>query len=444
MSAGIAVRLRGFLDGFWFVPSVIALALAGLALTLIEIDRVVADESLSFAFDGDADAARGILQTVAGSLITVAGLAFSLTVVVLVLVSGQFTPRAVPAFLADRVNQVTAGGFIGISAYCLLVLRTIRGGGDEFVPGISVTVAVALAVTALGLLLVFIHHLGTSIQASSIVNRIGRETLRRVEELPAEDVVATGPDPASTPGYVTAAATGFVRHIALVELADDLDAACGRVRLVVTPGDFVTDDDVLAEIWPATSAVGAEAPVRAAITVGIERDLAQDVLYGIRQLAEIALKALSPGINDPTTAVSAIDYERAVLERLARHPLPTEVRAVAGTCEVVAPLRSFADYVEGAFVEVGRYATANARVVVVLLEALASVAAAVSRAGHPERLGVLADTGATIAAQALEDARTDRDADLIRAALREVRERSAGTAATGPPGARRSSARGSS
>ena len=419
MLSAVAARWRALANGFWFLPGLVALGFAVAALVLVRVDRTLGGDRLGFTFDGDAGAARGVLETVAGSLITVAGLAFSLTVVVLVLVSGQFTPRSVPAFLADRVNQATAGTFIGVFTYCLLVLRTVRdeeeSGGGGFVPQLSVTVAVALAVVAIALLLYFIHHLGVSIQASSIVNRIGTNTLARVEELPDEPVAGPAEPPAPG-GRVFPRQAGYVRHVALRDLGERLDGRCEHVRLRVTVGDFVSERDPLAEVWPAEAAAEVEATVRRGIALGLERDLHQDVLYGIRQLAEVAMKGLSPGVNDPSTAESAIGYLRAVLERLAERPLPAEARRGV----VVAPLRTFDELAEGAFVQVGRYAAADPTVVVTLLDALARVGDAARTASRGERQAVLGRIAEDVAGPALEDARTERDRERIRAALARV------------------------
>ncbi len=419
MLTALAVRFRALANGFWLLPGLVALAFALLALALVRVDRSLGDD-LGFAFDGDASAARGVLETVAGSLITVTGLAFSLTIVVLVLVSGQFTPRSVPAFLADRVNQATAGIFIGVFAYCLLVLRTVRdadaNGIGGFVPKLSVTVAVALAVLAIGVLLYFIHHLGSSIQASSIVRRIGVDTLARVEKLP-EAPDADRLSPRSKPGTVRPTHPGYVRHVALRDIAENVED-CEHVRLAATVGDFVTENDILAEVWPPSAADDATRPIRRGVAIGQERDLHQDVLYGVRQLAEIAMKGLSPGVNDPSTAESAVGYLRAVLERLAQRPLPSEMRRG----NVVASLRTFDDYVEGAFEQVGRYATADPNVIVTLLEALAGIVEAARRAGWIERTALLRQVAERIAQPALEDARTERDRELIRSTLAQVRE----------------------
>ena len=417
MASTILARLRAVADGFWLLPGSLAVAFVVLAEGLVAIDRRLGEDTLGFTFDGDASAARGVLETVAGSIITVAGVTFSLTIVVLSLVSGQFTPRSVPAFLADRINQTTAGAFIGVFTYCLLVLRTVRdpedGGSEGFVPQLSVTVAVGLGVLAIALLLFFIHHLGVSIQASSIVTRVARQTLDRIRQLPEEG--AELPDePAGEPAVVRPAAPGFVRHVALDRL-DDLDE-CEHVRLRVAPGDFVTEADALAHVWPAGSAEDAASTIRGAISLGHERDLHQDPLYGIRQLAEIAMKALSPGVNDPSTAESAIGYLRAALEELAVRPLPPAVVRE----QVAAPLRGFDDYVEGAFTQVALYAAADATVAVTLLNALARIAARAQERGFGDRVEVLARAANRAAEQALERARTDEERGRIRDALARV------------------------
>lgn len=186
MAARLRARWLDLVDGFWFVPAAVALAYVFLALGLIAIDRSGGDGGVDAAFGGDAEAARGILSTIAGSLITVAGLTFSLTIVVLTLVSSQFSTRVVRNLLADRVNQIVAGSFTGLFAFCLIVLRTVRDPQPpepEFVPALSVSVSIVLALFSLALLLVFIHHMGTSIQAPQIAARVGRATLAAIEQL---------------------------------------------------------------------------------------------------------------------------------------------------------------------------------------------------------------------------------------------------------------------
>jgi uncharacterized membrane protein len=177
-------RWQALRSSFWLLPGLITAWMIVLAVVLIDIDRTSGPNGIDWAFSGDAEAARGILSTVAGSLITVAGLSFSITIVTLQLVAGQFTPRAIRGFLSDRVNQSVAGAFVGIFAYCLVVLRSVRAedtdGTNGFVPALAVSSAIALALAALGFLLLFIHHMGQLIQVSQIASRIAKETLAAV------------------------------------------------------------------------------------------------------------------------------------------------------------------------------------------------------------------------------------------------------------------------
>lgn len=188
------------------------------------------------------------------------------------------------------------------------------------------------------------------------------------------------------------------------------------MRLPARVGAFLTAEDVLAEVWPASATEQAAGRIRLRVALGPERDLQQDVLYGLRQLAEIAMKALSPGINDPSTAESAIGYLRAILERLAQRTLPAEV----WTGNVVASLHTFEDYVEGSFDQMARYASIDPNVVVTILDALERIGDAARRAGRPERTTFLRRVAERVAEPALEEARTHRDRELIRTALGAV------------------------
>jgi uncharacterized membrane protein len=397
---------------FWFVPSAVTAAYVLLAFALIEVDKV---SEIKLGFDGDASAARGILSTIAGSLITVAGLSFSLTIVTLQLVSQQFTPRALRGLLADRVNQVVAGSFVGIFAYCLLVLRVIRTGNEArdlpFVPGLAVSAAIVLALFSLFLLLVFIHHMGRSIQVSTIAARIAGELDEAIDRLypgpfgePADE--ATPPwETDGEPGRVTGEKSGFVQRLELGVLASGApEGTC--VRIPVAPGDFVTQATVLLEVWPSTETEAIEPCLAQAVVIADERDIVQDTRFGIRQLVDIALRAVSPGINDPTTALTCVGYLQGALERLAARDFPAQLRRGEGTL-VEARRPDFAEHVELAFVELGRYA--DARVAGSLLAALAAVAEAARRAGATERLEVIRKTAARVVEQAsLETSGSDR------------------------------------
>ncbi len=426
---------RRLVDGFWFVPGAVALAYALLSFVLVRIDRSVGPNGAGVGFGGDADAARGILSTIAGSLVTVAGLAFSLTIVVLTLVSSQFSPRALPRLLADRVNQVVAGSFVGIFAYCLLTLRTVRAEtdtADGFVPALAVSASIVLALLALGLLLLFIHHTGRSIQASQITARMGRETLQAIDRLyPAkhglaleesgDELVREWSDQGA-PGLVFPERPGYVHVVPVEELLGVLSRPGLRAHVSIRPGDFVTEATALMAVWPPEALdEGTVKPLRQAIPIESDRDLRHDAGYGIRQLADVALKALSPGINDPTTADTCIGYLRAVLERLAERAVPAEVCRFPDRQAVVVVRRvSFGEHVDCAYSEIGRNASDNARVVSAVLEALASIARCAGRAHAQERTHVLGEIARAVAGPALERAGTARDRASIQAGLDRV------------------------
>jgi uncharacterized membrane protein len=375
----VALRTRwhSLLYGFLFLPGVIALTLVGLAFLLVWIDRFGGAHGVA-GFGGDAPAARSILTTIATALITVAGLTFSITLVTLQLVSQQFTPRALKNFLADRVSQLTAGAFVGIFAFCLIVLRAVREGkpSPEFVPGLSMSVATGLGVATLGLLLAFIHHTSRSIQLSTIASRIAHASLAAAENLYPETLGEPSTERAAEllrswraerPPALTVKAPrpGYVESIALGQVLDLAGISHARLHIAVAPGDFVTPESRVVDIWPDGFELDRDV-ARRIVTIADERELTQDVLYGLRQLADIAIKALSPGVNDPTTAVTCIGHMHAVLERVAQHRIPAEVRRYDDR-DVVAIVRrhTFGDYL-APLAEVARHARDDARVAAVV------------------------------------------------------------------------------
>ena len=390
--AAFQARGRALLYGFLVLPSAVVLAFVALAFLLTSVDATGGNHGVA-GFGGDA--ARSILSTIATALITVAGLTFSIMIVSLQLVSQQFSPRAMRNFLGDHVTQLVAGSFVGIFAYCLLVLRTVRqgDGGPEFVPGLSVSVSIALGVLTLGLLLVFIHHMSQSIQLSSIAARITREASSALETLYPEPFGEERGNPPrellarwsarGAPERVHPPRPGFVQTVELDALVEARGLSDVRLHVAVAPGDFVTGETVLAELWPADEKMTDA--VRGVIAVGSEREVAQDVGYALGQLSYIAIRALSPGVNDPTTAVTCIGYLQDVLERLAERRFPAAVRRY-DDAGVVAVLRrsSFTEHLDK-LLEVGRHAREIDRVHRRVREALEQVAAAAARAGAVER-----------------------------------------------------------
>lgn len=293
----LRARWHNLFHGFWSLPTAVVIALAALALLFVRVDRVLATDGVGVLFSGDASAARGILSTIAGATATIAGVVFSITIVTLQLVSSQFTPRALRGFLKDRMNQLTAGAFVGTFVYCLLVLRTIRSSerdraDTEFVPALAVTTETLLGLASLLVLLAFVHHVASSIQASTIAERIGRETMEAIERLypepygqPEDDddakrIVASWNESESAL-IVRPDRPGYVQSIPLDSLVRDLESPGVCLHVRVRPGDFVTPRDVMVAAWNlAMDPEKARAKIVGGINVAGERDTRDDVAFG--------------------------------------------------------------------------------------------------------------------------------------------------------------------
>ncbi|HXV33975.1 MAG TPA: DUF2254 domain-containing protein [Gaiellaceae bacterium] len=453
MLAWIRSHWQNALRGFWLFPGLTALALAVLAVVLVELDRRGGAEGISHTFDGDASAARSILTTVGATVITVAGLAFSITVVTVQLVSSQFSPRTLRSFLADRPSQLIAGAFVGIFAYCLLVLRTVRDEGGrtaEFVPSLSVSVAIGLGLVGLVLLLVFIHRVTQVIKVENITGRVAAETLDAIEShYPDPFAEAGGPELAEVlaaweasgpPRAVHPAQPGHVRAVE-AGLLPKLDLPAGsRIHLAARAGDQVTTSTAVVRVW-CTEPLdeGLLDDLRRLVTVERERDVAADPAFGIRQLTDVALRALSPGVNDPTTAITCIGYLQEALEQLAGRRFPDPVRRLEpGGILVAASTASFEELVREPFADLARFASGDARVVSALLDALAGIASAAGAAGAGRRVAAVLESAEEVAAPAFEDARTASDRGLVAAGLARVRESAGYSTMQGPDGTRRS------
>lgn len=387
--------LRG---SFWFLPAVLTAAAVGLSFATVAVDRGIEAEGevlLGWTYRGGPDGARGVLGTIAGSMMTVAGVVFSITVVALTLASQQFGPRLIRNFTRDRGNQLVLGTFVATFVYCLLVLRTVNGTEKAtFVPELGVTVGVALALVSLGVLIYFIHHVAVSIQASAVVERVWAELTGLIDEVYPEEI-GEGASPADRPANgpptdaraVRAEGTGYIVAVdadAVLRVAAERDLV---VHLPIPPGRFVRRGDVVALVVAA----GGQRPnvveddLRKAVTVGPTRTGYQDVEFGLLQLTEIAVRALSAGVNDPFTAAECVDRLGDALGRLAGRAFPSPVRAGPdGRVRVVARRPGFPDLLDVALDPVRHHARGSPLVLGRLLDALAAVGERTRRAADWE------------------------------------------------------------
>lgn len=369
----------------WFVPTIFVLGALALAVGLVEIDARLDPhlwETWPRFFGVGADGARGTLAAVASSMITVAGVVFSITIVALSLASSQYSSRVLRHFMRDRITQTVLGVFVGVFAYCLIVLRTIRGGDEgPFVPSVAVMVGVMLAFAGIGFLIYFIHHIALSIQASHILAIAAAETLHTVDHLFPEDL-GRGEDDMTTetvatayPGdawqVIPAHRTGYIQRIDTDGL---LALACTRqfvVRMECGVGAFIIEGTPLVAVAGATMLdARAISQLQAVYTVNRQRTVDQDAAYGVQQIVDVALKALSPGINDTTTAVMSVDYLTAILARLARRRFEPPLRYAEDKLRVIACCPTFARLLAVAFDPIRWSAVGNITVLARLLEAV--------------------------------------------------------------------------
>lgn len=378
-------RLKQFWNGLraslWLIPGAMIAASVALALVLIEVDSRLTPEWLvdyPRLFGMGADGSRGMLTAIAGSMLTVATLAFSLTLTAVTQASGQYTPRIFRNFMRDRANQFVLGYFVSVFAFCLLVLRTIRGADEtKFVPSLAVIAGLALALGGIVALVFFFHHIADSLQITTIIDNIANETKKSIERLFPENLgeAATTEEKIETVRAadakvwrkIPALRAGYIQNADAEGLLEFAAANKILLRMRLGAGQFAGRGATLAEIAPDADAAIEHAPVgdeeikriNDLFTLDRYRTVEQDAEFGIRQIVDIALKALSPGVNDTTTAVACIDYLGEILGEIARRRIPAPIRSKSGEPRVIAVAPDFASYVETAFDQIRISGKAN-------------------------------------------------------------------------------------
>ena len=414
-------------SSFWFLPSLMAAAAVGLSFLTVALDQSVTQtwlRKLDWVYNGGAQGASAVLQTIAGSMITIAGVVFSLTLVALSLASSQFGPRLLRNFMRDTTNQLVLGTFIATFLYCLLVLRTIRredAGG--FVPHLSVTLGVVFALASLWVLIYFIHHVSVSIQADEVVARVGAELDDTMNRLFPEQLGSEGDEPVDAadgyqdaqPGIVTSGSDGYLQIVdvdALMNFATETDTVLSLNR---RPGHYIVQGMALVHAFPAERVPeDMQQRLQSAFVLGNQRTTGQDVEFAILQLVEIAARALSPGVNDPFTAIACIDRLGSAFCRLAQRRFPGACRHDdAQRLRIVAMPTTFSGLADAGFNPLRSYARTSVEVTLRLLESLALIASVATRPADRAALERHADMIARGAAEALPEA-ADRHAVAAR------------------------------
>ncbi|MDP9405671.1 MAG: DUF2254 domain-containing protein [Actinomycetota bacterium] len=409
----IVEYLRGAL---WFLPSVTVLTafVVGNVLTGV---RVAPDSSLAaWVYGGGADGARGVLEAVAGSVITVTGVVFSLTVVTLQLASSQFSPRLLRTFLRDPANQIVLSVFLSTFAYSLTVLRVIRTGATpdaDFVPQLAVTGGLVLATASVAALVYFIHHISVELRVDKMMSDVETDTLDTIHNV-YRRVVQRGrcalPDVPDHAVAVRAGHSGIVQAVAPDSLFDDAVDRGLVVRVAPRVGERVVAGGTIAWCWtvdrdaPPPDLDDVSAFVNDAVQVGFERTLQQDVVFGLRQLVDVAAKALSPGINDPTTAVDAVGHLAALLTVLAERDLEPVLRHDdQGTVRLALDRPRLGDYLDTACGQIRRYGAREPAVLIALLWMLGEVDARCRSDEHHRQVAAQAALIVAAAERAIDE-----------------------------------------
>ncbi len=409
-----------FRTRLWPLPTIAVMFALLLGLTLPELDAAIDDDLPSrvsvWLFGGDADAARSLLGAIASSLITVTALTFSLTVVTLQLASSQFSPRLLRTFTRDQFVQVTLALFLATFTYALTVLRAVRGTGDgegvELVPKVAVTLAFVLAVASVLGLVLFLAHLTEQIRVETMLRNVHREAVATMRTVLAERDPAGAyrePVPAAPRDSLTllAADDGFLTRVDQAGLLAMTVEEEALVSLDVHPGAYLVRGTPLGSAWsPGGGPLSSDAAERIAarvagcIHVGFERTSGQDVGFGLRQLTDVANKALSPGINDPTTAIHALGHISALLCALSDHDLGAALlRDDDDRVRVVMHRPDLASYVDLGISQPRRYGAADPQVLQKIFQVLLDLSHRVA----PDQRSVVGDQlerlRATVAAQ---------------------------------------------
>lgn len=367
---GTMSRLRGYLStSLWALPGAILVTSVATAFATMLLDRRLSDDvrwAQWLFFTGSPEAARALFSTIAGSMLTITGVVFSITMLVLQLASSQFSPRALRTFLKDVPSKVALGTFVGTFAYALVGLSTVRSTDRlDFVPRLTVTVAFILILASLAMFLHYIHHTAQKIQVTSIIKSIGDETITAIERHLPEDSSGEAVDARSIPALpfeTESRHVGVIQDVAeekIVRLAQRYDVVIEVTRCV---GSFVPlNAPLLRSSRPLKDE--QQARLLSHVTIGTDRTLDQDIAFGFRELTDIALRALSPAMNDVTTAVNVIDAQHDLLLRIgSRAERPALHLDADGLPRLITQSVAWDDYLHMVFCEVGAAGKEHERV----------------------------------------------------------------------------------
>ena len=416
MNARVRQFLAGIGETFWLLPALLVISGILLAVGLVELDRskMVPQWLIDspWLYNGGGTGARTLLGAVASSTIGVAGTVFSITIAALSLAAGQMGPRLLRNFVKDRGNQFTLGAFLGTFSYALMVLRSVRTQEEgPFVPHAALTVGILLAFLCVGVLVFFVGHMAGRINVDTEVELVSQDLRRALKRLSHTDAPVMV-EAHSFSGLVEAVADprrGYLQEFDRDQLADWAAAQECTIQLLVRPGDYVFPGAPIALAEPNFK--GTELAIRRATALGGQRVSRQDLEFAVRQLVEIAVRALSPGINDPHTAISVLDRLGAALCDLAPRYLPNGVTSRKGRAVLIVPATNYDGLADAMFAMIRQNADGSVAVLIRLIEVLTAVA---GLERNPARLATLRRHADLVLGDGKRDIGTPGDLDDLK------------------------------
>jgi uncharacterized membrane protein len=396
-------KIFGFLtDKFWIIPGLmVCVGILG-AIGLIAVDRSgLLPASLlqsNWLYNGGGTGARTLLGAVASSTIGVAGTVFSITIAALSLAAGQMGPRLLRNFTHDRGNQLTLGAFLGTFSYALMVLRSVRTQDEgTFVPHLSLSVSILLAFLCVGMLVYFVGHMASRINVDTVIELVSEDVRSAVLRLTTKDQQSALPPEEfwADALHIPDARRGYLQHLDQPALAEWAASRNLSIRLLVKPGDYVFPGAPIAVVKSgnarASDGEDIGEAIRSNTALGGERTSSADLEFTIRQLVEVAVRALSAGINDPHTAISVLDRLGASLCDMAGRNLPNGVWLHNGQTSLLVPSVDYDGLVDAMFHMIRQNAAGSTAVLIRLLDVLTAVATCETRSDRHATLARHAD-----------------------------------------------------
>ncbi|MBK8981131.1 MAG: DUF2254 domain-containing protein [Ignavibacteria bacterium] len=375
---------------FWFLPVLIICFAVLLSISLVTLDNsitITQEGWVRFFLVNSSHSARSILSTIAGAMIGVAGTVFSVTLVALTLASSQFGPRLIKNFMYVRLNQVVLGSFVSTYLYCLLVLNAVKeNDGYIFIPSISILVAILAAIINIILLIIFIHRIAVSIQVDKVISDITNFIGKQVETLFPEKMGEEIKDEDNTDASAIISAyqnnisikspkSGYLQYINSEALMKLVAKQNSLIELFHRPGSFLVKGSEICLLY--SSSVWEEDSLEnllKQIVIGRIKTSHQDLEFSIHQMVEIAVRALSPGVNDPYTAITCIDNLTAVICNLTEAKFPSKYRYDdEGNLRVIADTLDFNGVLDASFNQIRQFSAGSAAVIIRLMEAMSTI-----------------------------------------------------------------------